>query len=130
MAIPTATTKLRSVTFARLRGVPGRGLCQSAVFPRTFPIPPESSGGDDEGSSSKDPGPRPPWWPEDWPWPPPSDEPVVIESPPPLPNIVWPRLPPDHPYHLPPGYHYPDNLPEGHSGHYYPGMPPHPVIAP
>ena len=93
-------------------------------------IPPESSGGDDEGSSSEDPGPRPPWWPEDWPWPPPPDEPVVIEAPPPLPNIVWPRLPPDHPYHLPQGYHYPDNLPEGHPGHYYPGMPPYPVIAP
>ncbi len=31
---------------------------------------------------------------------------------------------------LPPGYHYPDNLPEGHPGHYYPGMPPYPVIAP
>ncbi len=62
-------------------------------------IPPESSGSDDEGSSSEDPGPRPPWWPEDWPWPPPPDEPVVIEAPPPLPNIVWPRLPPDHPYH-------------------------------
>ncbi len=51
-------------------------------------------------------------------WPPPPDEPVVIEAPPPLPNIIWPRLPPDHPYHLPPGYHYPDNLPEGHPGHY------------
>ncbi len=37
--------------------------------------------------------------PEDWPWPPPPDEPVVIEAPPPLPNIIWPRLPPDHPYH-------------------------------
>ena len=83
-----------------------------------------------EGSSSEDPGPRPPWWPEDWPWPPPPDEPVVIEAPPPLPNIIWPRLPPDHPYHLPPGYHYPDNLPEGHPGHFYPGMPPYPVIAP
>ncbi len=28
------------------------------------------------------------------------------------------------------GYHYPDNLPEGHPGHYYPEMPPYPVIAP
>jgi hypothetical protein len=39
-------------------------------------------------------------------------------------------MPPDHPYHLPPGYHFPDNLPEGHPGHYNPGMPPYPVIAP
>ena len=93
-------------------------------------IPPKSSGGDDEGSSSEAPGPRPPWWPEDWPWPAPPDEPVVIEAPPPLPNIIWLRLPPDHPYHLPPGYHYTYNLPEGHPGHYYPGMPPYPVIAP
>jgi hypothetical protein len=93
-------------------------------------VPPTSPGGEGGGSPSEDPGPRPPWWPEDWPWPPPPDEPVVIEAPPPLPNIIWPRLPPDHPYHLPPGYHYPDNLPEGHPGHYYPGMPPYPVIAP
>ena len=56
--------------------------------------------------------------------------PTDIEAPPPLPNIILPRLPPDLPYHLPPGYHYPDNLPEGHPGHYYPGMPPYPVIAP
>ena len=93
-------------------------------------VPPKSPGGEGGGSPSEDPGPRPPWWPEDWPWPPAPDEPVVIEAPPPLPNIIWPRLPPDHPYHLPPGYHYPDNLPEGHPGHYYPGMPPYPVIAP
>lgn len=63
--------------------------------------------------------------PEDGPWPPPLDELVVIEAPPPLPNI-----PPDHPYHLPPGYHYPDDLPEGNPGHNYLGMPPCPVIAP
>ncbi len=36
----------------------------------------------------------------------------------------------DHPYHLPPGYHYPDNLPEGHPGHYYPELPPYPVTIP
>jgi hypothetical protein len=35
-----------------------------------------------------------------------------------------------HPYHLPPGYHYPDNLPEGHPGHYYPELPPYPVTIP
>ncbi|MBL8874041.1 MAG: hypothetical protein JNK90_29980 [Planctomycetaceae bacterium] len=55
---------------------------------------------------------------------------MVIEAPPPLPNIIWPRLHPDHPYHLPPDYHYPDNMPEGYPGHYYPSMPPYPVIAP
>ncbi len=81
-------------------------------------IPPDSSGGEGEGSSSEDPGPRPPWWPADWPWPTPPDESVVIEAPPPQPNIIiiWPRLPPDLPYHLPSGYHYPDNLPEGRPG--------------
>lgn len=95
-------------------------------------IPPDSSGAeggstgstDDEGSSSQ---PRPDWWPPDWPWPPEPDEDVEILVPPPLPNIIWPRLPPDHPYHLPPGYSYPDNLPSGHAGEYYPNMPPYPV---
>jgi len=86
-------------------------------------IPPETSG--------EDPGPRPPWLPEGWPWPlPPEVAPVDIEAPPPLPDIIWLRLPPNHPYYLPPGYHYPDNLPLGHPGHYYPGMPPYPVTLP
>ena len=95
-------------------------------------IPPDSSSSyGDDGSSSEDPGPRPPWWPEDWPWPlPPEVAPVDIEAPPPLPDIIWPRLPPNHPYYLPPGYHYLDNLPPGHPGHYYPGMPPYPVTLP
>ncbi len=51
---------------------------------------------------------------EDWPWPPPPDGLWLSKRRRQLPNIIWPRLPPDHPYHLPPGYHYPDNLPEGH----------------
>ena len=34
----------------------------------------------------------------------------------PTPTTRWPRLPPDHPYLLPPGYHYPDNLPEAIQG--------------
>ena len=51
-----------------------------------------------------------------------------IEAPPPLPNIIWPRLQPDHLDHLPPGYLCPDNLPEGHPGHYFPGMPPYPLL--
>ena len=46
------------------------------------------------------------------------------------PTTRWPQLPPDHPYHLPPGYHYPDNLPEGHSGDYCPELPPYPVTIP
>jgi hypothetical protein len=61
--------------------------------------------------------PRPDWWPEDWVWPPVPEPPIEVLVPPPLPNIIWPRLPPHHPYHLPPGYHWPDNLPPGHPGH-------------
>ena len=49
-------------------------------------VPPKSPGVEGGGSPSEDPGPRPPWWHEDWPWSPPPDEPVVIEAPPPLPN--------------------------------------------
>ncbi|TWU62001.1 hypothetical protein [Crateriforma conspicua] len=89
------------------------------------PDPPEGSSTDDETSSSES---RPDWWPEDWPWPPEPEEPVVIEAPPPI--HTWPRLPPDHPYHVPPGYSAPDNLPPGHPGEYYPGMPPYPVVHP
>jgi len=88
--------------------------------------PPEGSSSDDDTSV----GERPDWWPDDVPWPPQPEEPVVIESPPPLPAIIWPRLPPDHPYHVPPGHSYPDNLPDGHPGHYYPEMPPYPVVHP
>jgi hypothetical protein len=40
-------------------------------------VPPKNPGGEGGGSPSEDPGPRPPWWHEDWPWPPPPDEPVV-----------------------------------------------------
>ena len=69
---------------------------------------------DPPGSSSE---PRPDWWPEDWEWPPVPEPPIEVLVPPPLPNIIWPRLPPHHPHHLPPGYHWPDNLPPGHPGH-------------
>jgi hypothetical protein len=69
---------------------------------------------DPPGSTSE---PRPDWWPEDWVWPPVPEPPIEVLVPPPLPNIIWPRLPPHHPYHLPPGYHWPDNLPPGHPGH-------------
>jgi hypothetical protein len=33
-------------------------------------------------------------------------------------------------YYLPPGFHYPDNLPEGHPGHYNRELPPYPVTIP
>ncbi|MEO1526404.1 MAG: hypothetical protein AAFX06_13285 [Planctomycetota bacterium] len=49
-------------------------------------------------------------------------------APPPI--HTWPRLPPDHPHHVPPGYSAPDNLPPGHPGEYYPDMPPDPVVNP
>ncbi|MEL7334801.1 MAG: hypothetical protein AAFN70_01130 [Planctomycetota bacterium] len=87
--------------------------------------PPEGSSTDDDTSSL---GPRPDWWPEDWPWPPEPEEPTVIEAYPPI--HTWPRLPPDHPYHVPPGFSAPDNLPPGHPGEYYPDMPPDPVMYP
>ncbi len=101
--------------------------------PWTFPPVPEPVPPvwpDDYPPGTPDPGPRPPWWLENVIWPPQPEPPVVIGSPPPLPDIIWPRLPPDHPYHVPPGYSYPDNLPEGHPGHYYPGMPDYPVVHP
>lgn len=99
------------------------------IPPVDFPGDPFPYHPNPEGSSGPDdPGPRPPWWPEDWEWPPKPDEPVVIEAPP-MPH-TWPRLPPNHPYHLPPPYSYPGNLPPGHPGHYYPGMPPYPVVHP
>src|SRR6056297_2060302 len=68
-------------------------------------IPEGSSTDDDSGdgagsttaTASDDLGPRPDWWPDD-----------------------WPRLPPDHPYHVPPGYSAPHNLPPGHPGEAYP----------
>ncbi|XZE56159.1 hypothetical protein SH139x_002242 [Planctomycetaceae bacterium SH139] len=98
------------------------------------PYIPEGSSTDDDSdestiaSSSDDLGPRPDWWPEDWPWPPEPEEPVVLEAYPPI--HVWPRLPPDHPYHVPPGYEAPHHLPPGHPGEYYPNMPPYPVVHP
>ncbi|MEL6898208.1 MAG: hypothetical protein AAFP90_19085, partial [Planctomycetota bacterium] len=49
--------------------------------------PPEGSSTDDDTSSL---GPRPDWWPEDWPWPPEPEEPTVIEAYPPI--HTWPRL--------------------------------------
>ena len=83
---------------------------------------PESSGNETSGDTGSSSEPKPDWWPNDWPWPPEPDEPIEVLYPPPLPNIIWPRLPPDHPYYLPPGYSWPDNLPEGHPGHnYHPG---------
>ena len=77
-------------------------------------VPPPSDSSGDDGSSFDEP--RPDWWPEDWPWPPEPEPPIEVLVPPPLPNIIWPRLPPHHPYYLPPGYHWPDNLPPGHPG--------------
>ncbi|GAA4446196.1 hypothetical protein [Novipirellula rosea] len=97
---------------------------ESPLWPAD-PDPPEGSSTDDETSSS---GSRPGWWPEDWPWPPEPGAPVLIEAPPPI--HTWPRLPPDHPYLVPPGYSAPDNLLPGHPGEYYPGMPPYPVVHP
>ena len=92
------------------------------------PEPPPPVWPDDYPPGTPDPGPRPPWWPDDFDWPPRPEEPVVIELP--LPPHIWPRLPPDHPYHLPPGHSYPDNLPPGHPGSAYPGMPDYPVVHP
>ena len=73
--------------------------------------PPEGSSTDDDTSSSE---PRPPWWPEDWDWPPEPEGSIEVLVPP-L-RHVWPRLPPHHPYHLPPGFWWPDNMPPGHPG--------------
>jgi len=64
-------------------------------------IPTYSSGSESgEGSTSDD---------DDSPT---SESSEHIETPPPI--HTWPRLPPHHPYHLPPGYFWPDNLPPGH----------------
>ena len=54
---------------------------------RPYPLLKNSAVGT-EGKPEGDPGPRPPWWPEGWPWPYPPDEPVAIEVPQPLPNII------------------------------------------
>jgi hypothetical protein len=103
---------------------------QSPYIPEGSSTDDDSDEGDESAtaSSSDDLGPRPDWWPEDWPWPPEPEEPVVLEAYPPI--HTWPRLPPDHPYHVPPGYSAPDNLPPGHPGEYYPDMPPYPVVHP
>ena len=103
---------------------------QSPYIPEGSSTDDDSAEGDDSATagSSDDLGPRPDWWPEDWPWPPEPEEPVVLEAYPPI--HTWPRLPPDHPYHVPPGYSAPDNLPPGHPGEYYPDMPPYPVVHP
>ncbi len=91
------------------------------------PYVPEGSSTDDDGWSD-DISPRPPWWPENFPWPPESEDPVVIEAPPPV--HTWPGLLPDHPYHVPPGYEAPNNLPSDHPGEHYPNMPPYLVVHP
>ena len=75
--------------------------------------PPEGSSTDDDTSASAN-DERPDWWPEDWPWPPEPEGSTEVLVPPP--RHVWPRLPPDHPYHLPPGFWWPDNMPPGHPG--------------
>ncbi len=45
-------------------------------------------------------------------------------------NASRPRLPPDHPYQVPPGYSAPDSLPSGHPGEASSGMPGYPVVHP
>lgn len=75
-----------------------------------------SSADDDEDET------RPEWWPDTLPWPPEPEGSGDVEAPPP--RNTWPRLPPDHPYHLPEGYWYPDNLPPGHPGIPGPKPPP------
>ncbi|TWT66686.1 hypothetical protein [Allorhodopirellula solitaria] len=97
------------------------------VFP-PLPEPEPPVWPDDYPPGTPDPGPRPPWWPDDLFWPPEPEPPVIIESP--LPPHLWPRLPQDHPYHLPPGHSYPDSLPPGHPGSAYPSMPDYPVVHP
>ena len=89
------------------------------------PDPPKGSSIDDDSSSLPL---RPDWWPEDWPWPREPEEPVEILAPPPIHTL--PRLPPDHPYHVPPGYSAPDSLPPCHPGKYYRDIPPDPVFYP
>ena len=100
--------------------------------PKTPQLPPpdlpeSSSGseGEDEGSSIGY-GPRPDWWPPYLDWPPKPSPPPEILYPPPI--YTWPRLPVDHPYYLPPGYSWPNNLPPGHPGHNVP-QPPKPIQA-
>lgn len=68
---------------------------QSPYIPEGSSTDDDSDEGDDSAtaSSSDDLGPRPDWWPEDWPWPPEPEEPVVIEAVPPI--HIWPRLPPE-----------------------------------
>lgn len=89
--------------------------------PPWWPVPPvDSSLPGIPGVSP--PEPRPDWWPPYLVWPPIPKPPIEILYPPPI--YTWPRLPPDHPYHLPPGYSYPNNLPPGHPGHNVP--PPRP----
>ena len=48
--------------------------------PSTTPDSPEGSSADDDASTDE----RPDWWPDDLPWPTQPEEPVVIESPPPI----------------------------------------------
>ncbi|TWU46481.1 hypothetical protein [Rubripirellula reticaptiva] len=88
----------------------------SSLPPAPPNVPPEGSSTDDNGSDDE---PRPPWWPEDWDWPPEPEGSTEVLVPPP--RHVWPRLPPDHPYHLPPGFWWPDNMPPGHPGTPEPG---------
>ncbi|TWU44452.1 DNA-invertase hin [Rubripirellula tenax] len=123
MAFCGALSLLAMLAGRRVRD-PGDNRTNLYLLPE--PVPPVWP--DDYPPGTPDPGPRPPWWPDDAIWPPQPETPGVIEVPP-SPHI-WPRLPPDHPYHVPPGYSAPDNLPPGHPGESYPGMPDYPVVHP
>jgi hypothetical protein len=79
----------------------------SSLPPAPPTDPPEGSSTDDNGSEEE---PRPPWWPEDWDWPPEPEGSTEVLVPPP--RHVWPRLPP------------------GHLGEYSPDMTPDPVMCP